>query len=140
MNLPPHADLSCVYTDVNLDLETPDGKRGAIITLRLESVVPQRAGVIAVKSAKADIESRRVGSPSDTSKFVQGLEQVANAGSSDVLKSLESIVSKLDLFVTIVDKAAKVLVERYVKYLIADYEFIGTSIRKLRLAGGVILV
>jgi hypothetical protein len=113
---------------VNLDLETPDGKRGAIITLKLESVTLHKTGVIAVKSAMEDIESRRVGSTPHTSKFVRGVEQTVNAESSDVLKSLESVVSKLDIFVTIVDKAAKVLVERYVKYVVIDYEFVNRYI------------
>jgi hypothetical protein len=100
-----------------LDLKTPDRKRGAVITLKLKSIEPQQIGVIAVKSAIDDVNLRGVGSTTDASKVVRGMEQAGYAESSEVLKLLGGVLSKLDLFVTIVDKLAKVLVKRFVQYL-----------------------
>jgi hypothetical protein len=97
------------YADVHLDLETAKQRRGGVITVKLEPVDSPKLGAIVVQNATDDLKLRGVSSASDTSRFVQGVDRAANIDANSLLKSLEGVVSKLDLFVTLVDNAAKVL-------------------------------
>jgi hypothetical protein len=103
-----------------LDLETPDQKQGAVITLKFKSIDSSKIGRIAVRSAIEDIKLRGVGSTTNAPKVVRGMEQAENAEWSKVLKSLGGVLSKLDLFVAIVDKAVTVIVKAFSQYFITE--------------------
>ena len=87
-----------------------DAIKGSI-TVRLTASDPTQAGSIAISNARRDIER------SDIAKFpesepIQVVETAVNvvSQSRDIVTALGSVVSKLDLFVRIVDQAATVSV------------------------------
>jgi hypothetical protein len=63
-----------------------------------------------------------------------------NAGESTLLKSLGSVVSKLDILVKIMDKTSKVFSVCFVLYISADSELKGSSICRSRLGCHVLPV
>ena len=82
------------------------------ITVRLSTSDPTRAGAIAISNAQQDIERGDITgftglADSEPARVVgAAVNVVTNPG--DIVTLLESVVSKLDVFVRIVDRAAKV--------------------------------
>jgi hypothetical protein len=97
--------------DVSLDLETADNSRGCTITVKLEPVDAHEAGLTAVRNAADDIRRIDTSPTSKAAEIVQGIDLVVDNYPSTFLNSLLGVISKLDLFVTLVDKVAKVTVE-----------------------------
>jgi hypothetical protein len=97
------------HADVSLDLETAEGRRGGVITIKLEQVDRHKIGSIVIKYAADDVKRIEASSMSNTTQF----SQVMASDPSAFINSLSSVVSKLNLFVTLVDNAAKVIVGLY---------------------------
>ena len=103
------------YADVSLDIETA-GNRTCVLTLKLELVDRQKPGLIAVNNASSDIKRVETSLTSPAAEFVEGIDRVADNDPSAFLDSLSGVLSKLDLFVTLVDKATNVIMTKCVKF------------------------
>ena len=83
-----------------------------LITVQLSTSDPARAGVIAILNAQQDIERGNItgfaGITDSKPARVVGAAVNVVANPRDVVTLLESVVSKLDVFVQIVNQAAKV--------------------------------
>jgi hypothetical protein len=82
------------------------------ITVRLSTSDPNQAGAIAMSNARQDIEQSDIAAVAVAadSRPAQTAGAAVNFVSQpgDIVTSLESVISKLSLFVQIVDQAAKV--------------------------------
>ena len=102
--------------DVTLELKAiggnPDNKNRGTITMQLNAIDNSKAGVVAAGNTLQDIKFGGIDhssavADSNTSQ-VLGVSAPAAAAQSDFVKPLWGVMSKLDLFVQIVDKTAKV--------------------------------
>jgi hypothetical protein len=98
--------------DVNLDLQTDKGKRNGVITLKLQPCDTAQTTLTAVNNA---VEAAKLSGverpPAEAAAFVKGMDIINdNAEDGSFTGYLLGVVSKLDLFVQIVDKAAKVVI------------------------------
>ena len=101
-------------TDVSLQLKAVDNKTDetnkGFITVQLRTVTPARSAADAVTTARDDIERSgivdSVGVPTDSEPVkVMG---TAVGSNSDFQQGLGNVLSKLDIFVRIVDKTSQV--------------------------------
>jgi hypothetical protein len=98
-----------------LELRSKDGKSGytrkGFITVRLSAAELTQAGTIARVNARKDIEHGGIfkSTAAAGSEAVQGMDAVGAIQESGALETaLWSIVSKLDIFVNIIDKTSQV--------------------------------
>ena len=86
-----------------------DKKHHGAITLKLDPINPSESGLVAITNANNDMKLRGLEHPL-ADRFTRNLGRVVAVESeqSIFLKSLWNIVSKLDLFVHLVDETAKV--------------------------------
>jgi hypothetical protein len=124
------------YADVSLDLETAEGRRGGVISIKLEQFDRHKIGSIVVKHAADDVKRVEASSMPYASQF----GQVMASDPSAFINSLSAVVSKLNLFVTLVDEAAKVIMRLCLTYFYRLISLIGTSICQFRLAGSIVFV
>jgi hypothetical protein len=104
-------------TDATLQLKMADGdkndKNGGFITVHLGTDTQIQTGAIAIINARQDIESSGIANSvaAGDSKAVQDADRGLNADPQNAFQSaLEGVVSKLDIFVQIVDQTSKVCV------------------------------
>jgi hypothetical protein len=102
-------------TDATLQLKVADSDKnhenGGFITVHLEADTQIQTGAIAIVNARQDIESSGIANSvaAGDSKVVQDADRGLNADPQNVFMSaLEGVVSKLDVFVQIVDQTSKV--------------------------------
>jgi hypothetical protein len=90
------------------------------LTVRLNTSDPTQTGSIAVSNARRDIERSDIAKLSE-SEPIQVIKTAVNVvpQPGEIVTALGNVVSKLDLFVRIVDDAAKVSVRwRYINDLL----------------------
>jgi hypothetical protein len=103
-----------------LELRSKDGKAGytrkGFITVMLSTAEPTQAGEIARVNAREDIEHGGISKSAAAadSEGVQGMDATVGAvqGPGALETALWSVVSKLDVFVNIVDKTSQVSVRK----------------------------
>jgi hypothetical protein len=99
-----------------LELRSNDGTSQGSITVRLSICEPAQAGAIARSNAREDIE--RGGIPGSAAVGDSGAVRATDAAlgavqePGDLEKALGSVVSKLDVFVQIMDKTSQVSVRK----------------------------
>lgn len=113
-------DSSELSTDTTLQLKAVDGgmddtSRG-FITVRLIPYTINQTSAISVLNAHEDIELMQYGVADHMPAQSIDLGIGFTVKNDDFHKALASVVSKLDLFVHIVDKASMVCVLRYSQY------------------------
>ena len=99
-----------------MELRSNDASRKGSITVRLSIYEPTQAGAIARSHAREDIERGRIAKSAGAagSGAVQAIDAAVGAVQEpgDLEKALESVVSKLDIFVQIMDKTSQVSVRK----------------------------
>jgi hypothetical protein len=111
-----HHEAQESVIDTTLELKAADGKADdkgcGTITLRLRAIERSKAGENVIKSTRQDIQLSGVDqfSTDNESETAQVLDVALGADirQSPFMKSLWGIVSKLDVFVQVVDKTSKV--------------------------------
>jgi hypothetical protein len=128
--------------DATLELRKADNRSRGIITVRLDSTDTSAAGAIAVGNAMRDVVLGGVDHSAAAldSSALQVLDGGAAAvgSATNFLQSLSNVVSKLDLFVQIVDKTAKVSISREPMTCQFIVTSAGPSIRHFRLASSIV--
>jgi hypothetical protein len=99
-----------------LELRSSDGTSKGFITVKLSVYEPAQAGAIARSNAREDIERSKISKSAAAagSGAVQATDAAVGAVQEpgDLEKALESVVSKLDIFVQIMDKTSQVSVRK----------------------------
>lgn len=102
-----------------------DHAGGGCITVQLTCDTPIQTGAIAVSNALEDIKHSGILDSGITNymsaKSTDVAVEITAAINNDFLRRLSNVVSKLDVFVQVVDKASKVCV--WIKYT-TDYHLI----------------
>lgn len=94
-----------------MDLETENGERNGVITLKLWPTDAAKAGLVVVSNAANAVKLSGVNRPSAVATgFVEGMDMNNDLAQSGFVNHLLGIVLKLELFVQIVDQAAKVII------------------------------
>jgi hypothetical protein len=107
-----------------LELRSTEGRANdtikGLITVQLSTSDPTQTGSIAISNARRDIERGDIAKLPE-SEPIQAIGTSVNvvSQSGDIVTALGSVVSKLDLFVRIVDQAATVSARwRYIRDLL----------------------
>jgi hypothetical protein len=128
--------------DATLELRKADNRSRGIITVRLDSIDTSAAGAIAVGNAMQDavlggVDHSAAALDSSALQVLDG-GAAAVGSATNFLHSLSNVVSKLDLFVQIVDKTAKVSISRELMTCQFMATSAGPSIRHFRLASDIV--
>jgi len=95
-----------------LELRSKDGTSKGFITVRLSIDDLTQAGAIAVSNAREDIERGRISKPAAAAAGSGAFGVGAIPEPGDLEMALGSVVSKLDIFINIVDKTSQVSMQK----------------------------
>lgn len=125
--------------DIVLDLKGSSGHShlGSLV-VKFQAITQTEAGNLAMQAAKDDIDTSDINRSANMgdSTAVQAMDAIQGVPQNDFVNALANVISKLDMFVQLVDNLAQVSRQTYASYELVSHISAGSSICYHRLADG----